>query len=114
MAMHECGRCAHSGWWNREQSVEEGWPTSGGYPLLHTLPLFQEGGVPAGSWGPLPVGELHYRAGDFPVTEAMRRRLVFLPVLTDPVPGAAEQVLAALRKVATHAERLSAASTRTR
>jgi len=89
----------------------EGLPASdGGYPLLHTLRLFREGGLPGGrSWGPLPVEALRYRPGDFPVTEAMRRRMVFLPVLTDPVPGAAEQVLAALRKVATHAGRLSGA-----
>jgi dTDP-4-amino-4,6-dideoxygalactose transaminase len=91
---------------------EEGLPVNnGGYPLLHLLPLFQEGGLPPGSWGPLPASELRYRAGDFPATEAMHRRLVFLPVLTDPVPGAAEQVLAALRKVATHGERLSTAGT---
>jgi perosamine synthetase len=87
----------------------EGLPASGGgYPLLHTLPLFQAGGLPPGSWGPLPVSELRYRPGDFPITEAMRQRLVFLPVLTDPVPGAAEQVLTAIRKVAAHAERLGA------
>jgi perosamine synthetase len=89
----------------------EGLPASdGGYPLLHTLPLFRGDGLTdSRSWGPLPVEALCNRPGDFPVTEAMRRRLVFLPVLTDPVPGAAEQVLAALRKVATHAGRLTAA-----
>jgi hypothetical protein len=36
----------------------------------------------------------------------MRERLVFLPVLSDPVPEAAENVLAAIRKVAQHAEQL--------
>ena len=48
-----------------------------------------------------------YAKGDLPVSEEACSRLVFLPVLTDPIPHAAEGVLSAIRKVAIHAEMLA-------
>ena len=48
-----------------------------------------------------------YKHGDFPITEKACSQLVFLPVLSDPVADAAEQVVAAIRKVAEHAEVLA-------
>lgn len=73
----------------------------GGYALLHQLPYFAEGiteALPVPHW---PGNEsLRYRTGDFPVTEAMHRNLLFLPVLSDPVDGAAEHVLRALHTAA--------------
>jgi perosamine synthetase len=87
---------------------DEGLPaTTSGYPLLHTLPLFRDGfDIYTRGRGPLAEGYHGYAPDDFPVTRQMHDHLVFLPVLSDPVPGAAEKVLAALRKVAHHAEAL--------
>ena len=87
---------------------KEGLPASdGGYPLLHTLPLFAKGfDMFTRNRGPLCGDYPGYKLGDFPVTERMRERLVFLPVLSNPVPEAADSVLAAIRKVAQHAEEL--------
>ena len=47
-----------------------------------------------------------YQAGDFPVSEKACADLVLLPVLSDPIEGAAEQIIAAIGKVAEHAEGL--------
>jgi len=85
------------------------------YPLLHTLPLFAEGfDIFTRGRGPLCTPEMGgdyqgYKEGDFPITEKACSRLVFLPVLSDPVPDAAEKVLAAIRRVAEHASQLAAA-----
>lgn len=68
-----------------------------GYPLLHRLPLFARGyDVFTRDRGPLGAGYPGYREGDFPRTEDMHRRLIFLPVLSDPAPEAAEIVLECL------------------
>jgi len=40
----------------------------------------------------------------------MLEHLIFLPVLSDPVPDAAQRVLAAIRKVAAHAHQLMSVS----
>jgi perosamine synthetase len=83
------------------------------YSLLHLLPLFAEGfDIYTRGRGPLCTPEMGgdyqgYQPGDLPVTEQVCSQLVFLPVLSDPVGGAAERVLAALRKVADHAEELA-------
>jgi dTDP-4-amino-4,6-dideoxygalactose transaminase len=70
-----------------------------GYGMLHDLPLFARGfDVFTRNRGPLGADYPGYRHGDFPVTEKMHERLVFLPVLSNPAPGAAEFVLTALRK----------------
>ena len=85
------------------------------YPLLHQLPLFARGfDIFTRGRGPLCTPEMGgdyagYEGGEFPVAEAVLPRLVFLPVLSDPVPGAAERVIDAIRKVATHAGALAQA-----
>ena len=55
--------------------------------------------------GPLCTPEMggDYRGhnpGDFPISEQVCSQLVFLPVLSNPVADAADQVIAAIRKVA--------------
>ena len=83
------------------------------YPLLHNLPLFTEGlDIYTEGRGALCTPEMggDYRgtaAGDLPVSEKTCSRLVFLPVLADPIPDAAAGVLAAIRKIALHAEMLA-------
>lgn len=80
------------------------------YPLLHTLPLFSEGlDIFMNGRGSLCTAEMGgdyigYSAGDLPVTEKVCSQLIFLPLLTKPVDGAAEQILAAIRKVSNHAD----------
>lgn len=71
------------------------------YPLLHTLPYFAEGfGLFLDNRGPLTGDYLGYKAGDLPTSERVCSNLVFLPVLTDPIEGAAEWVLDRIHKVA--------------
>jgi len=73
----------------------------GGYPLLHTLPLFAKGfDVFTKNRGPLCGDYKGYREGDFPVTEEMHKHLIFLPVMSDPVPGAADVVVEGIRMAA--------------
>lgn len=88
---------------------QEGLPAHlNGYPLLHRLPIFAEGfDLYTRGRGPLCGDYPGYKEGDFPVTEKVAEHLVFLPVLSDPVPGAAESVLQAIRKVANHAHQLT-------
>lgn len=70
-----------------------------GYGMLHDLPLFAKGfDLFTRDRGPLGADYSGYRRGDLPVTERMHERLVFLPVLSNPAPGAAEFILAAVRK----------------
>jgi dTDP-4-amino-4,6-dideoxygalactose transaminase len=78
----------------------EGLPAKGSpYPLLHRLPLLRDGfDLFTRNRGPLSGDYQGYKEGDLPVTEEMVRRLVFLPVLSDPVPGAAEKVIEAIRR----------------
>jgi hypothetical protein len=72
-----------------------------GYGLLHDLPLFARGfDVFTRNRGPLGEGYKGYRRGDFPVTEKMHERLVFLPVLSNPAPEAAGVVVGALARAA--------------
>ena len=80
------------------------------YPLLHTLPLFSEGlDIFMNGRGSLCTTEMGgdyegYSVGDLPVTEQVCSQLIFLPLLTNPIDGAGEQILAAIRKVTCHAE----------
>jgi dTDP-4-amino-4,6-dideoxygalactose transaminase len=78
----------------------EGLPAKGNpYPPLHTLPLLRDGfDLFTRDRGPLAGDYPGYREGDLPVTEEMVRRLIFLPVLSDPVPGAADKVIEAIRR----------------
>ena len=79
------------------------------YPLLHTLPLFTHGlDIYMNGRGPLCPPDkggdyVGYAPGDLPVTERACSRLIFLPLLTRPVPGAAARILTAMRKVSQHA-----------
>ena len=79
------------------------------YPLLHTLPLFMHGlDIYMNSRGSLCTADMGgtfkgYAAGDLPVTEKACSQLIFLPLLTQPVAGAAAGILTAIRKVALHA-----------
>ena len=78
------------------------------YPLLHTLPLFTHGlDIYMNNRGPLcptDTGGVFetYAAGDLPVTERACSQLIFLPLLTKPVAGAASGILSAIRKVSLH------------
>ena len=85
------------------------------YPLLHTLPLFAQGldiyMEGRGSLCTPAMGGTYegYTAGALPVTERACSRLVFLPLLTNPVPRAAEGILTAIHKIVAHAEPLARA-----
>ncbi|HPC18100.1 MAG TPA: DegT/DnrJ/EryC1/StrS family aminotransferase [Candidatus Hydrogenedentes bacterium] len=73
------------------------------YPNLHDLPLFAKGfDIFTRNRGPLCANEGYtgYRPGDFPNAERAMARTIFLPVLSDPAPGAAQAVLRALREAA--------------
>jgi len=67
--------------------------------LLHRLPLFAQGfDIFTRGRGPLCEGTWRRpHEGDFPAAERLHRDLVFLPMLTDPAPGAVDRVIAALR-----------------
>jgi hypothetical protein len=49
-----------------------------------------------------------YAAGDLPVTEKACSQLIFLPLLTKPVAGAASGILTAIRKVSLHSRLIAA------
>lgn len=69
------------------------------YGLLHYLPYFAEGfDLFPGDRGPLSGDYPGYKPGDLPATEAMHKQLLFLPILSDPVEGAVEYYLEALKK----------------
>jgi len=71
------------------------------YPPLHLLPYFARGfDLYTGNRGVLVEGWTGYQKGDLPVTERMAQELLFLPVLSDPVDGAAQVILNALREAA--------------
>ena len=91
----------------------EGLPTnSNPYPLLHTLPLFTHGlDIYMNGRGPLCTTDMGgafktYAPSDLPVTEAACSQLIFLPLLTKPVTGAAVGILKAIRKVALHSHQI--------
>ena len=90
-----------------------GLPTnSNPYPLLHTLPLFSEGvDIFTNGRGSLCTPEIGgdyegYSPGDLPVTEAICSQLIFLPLLTKPVSGAAERILTAIRKISENSQEI--------
>ena len=69
------------------------------YPLLHRLPLFADGFDFYGrDRGPLSGDYPGYQEGDLPVTEKLVAELIFLPVLSDPIPGAAQLILDGIEK----------------
>ena len=90
-----------------------GLPTnSNPYPLLHTLPLFSEGiDIFTNGRGSLCTPEIGgdyegYSPGDLPVTETICSQLIFLPLLTKPVSGAAERILTAIRKISENSQKI--------
>ncbi len=77
------------------------------YSLLHRLPLFAQGfDLFTRNRGPLSGDYAGYKEGDFPVTEELVSNLIFLPVLSDPIPGAAGLIAEALKKAGEIARRL--------
>ena len=84
------------------------------YPLLHTLPLFTDGlDIYMNSRGSLCTADMGgtfkgYAAGDLPVTEHACSQLIFLPLLTQPIAGAASGILTAIRKVSLHSGLIAA------
>ena len=74
----------------------------GPYPNLHDLPLFAKGfDIFTRDRGPLCASEgyMGYKQGDFPKAEYAKARTIFLPVLSDPIPGAAKIVLDTLKGI---------------
>ena len=64
------------------------------YGLLHGLKIFAEGfDLFTKGRGPLGKSYRGYSEGDFPVTEAVFKQLIFLPLLSDPVPGAVDIIV---------------------
>ena len=80
------------------------------YSPLHLLPLFSQGfDIFTRSRGPLCTPDMGgdyqgYNEGDFPVTEDTYSNLMFLPVLTDAVEGAADRILSAIHKAVDRAK----------
>ena len=73
------------------------------YPLLHKLPIYAEGfDLYGGGRGSLSGDYAGYKAGDLPITEQMVSELIFLPVLSEPIPGAADLIVDSLRNAASH------------
>ena len=69
------------------------------YGLLHGLKIFSEGfDLFTRHRGPLCGDYQGYREGDFPVTEEIFKRLVFLPMLSDPVPEAVDKIVVMLKR----------------
>jgi dTDP-4-amino-4,6-dideoxygalactose transaminase len=69
------------------------------YESLHRLKIFSEGfDIFTRGRGPLCGDYPGYRKGDFPATEAVVERLIFVPMLSDPLPGAVEKVAMMLEK----------------
>jgi dTDP-4-amino-4,6-dideoxygalactose transaminase len=67
--------------------------------LLHGLKIFSEGfDLFTRNRGPLCGDYQGYREGDFPVTEEIFKRLLFLPMLSDPVPEAVDKIVTMLQR----------------
>jgi perosamine synthetase len=76
------------------------------YGLLHRLKLFAEGfDVFTRKRGPLCGDYRGYQEGDFPVAEGIHEHLIFLPMLSDPVPNAVDKVMAMLQRAVDRAMR---------
>jgi len=70
-----------------------------GYGLLHELPYFAEGFDLFGdNRGAIIENYDGYKAGDFPGAEELMEKLVFLPVLTEPIDGACEELVQRMKK----------------
>ncbi len=94
-----------------EALQEEGLPDlKSPYSPLHLLPLFSQGfDIFTRGRGPLCTPDMGgdyrgYNEGDFPVTEDTWSNLIFLPVLSDAVEGAADRILSAIHKAVDRAK----------
>jgi len=77
------------------------------YGLLHGLKIFADGyDLFTRNRGPLCGDYPGYAEGDFPVIEDAFRRLIFLPMLSDPISGAAQIVLDRIRRASEKAAAL--------
>jgi len=80
------------------------------YSPLHLLPLFSRGfDIFTRGRGPLCTPDMGgdykgYSEGDLPVTEDTCSNLMFLPVLSDAVEGAADRILSMIQKAVDRAE----------
>ena len=73
--------------------------SSSPYGLLHRLPIFADGfDIFTSNRGPLCGDYAGCREGDFPATEEIFGRLIFLPMLSDPVPDAVDRITDLLQK----------------
>jgi len=71
------------------------------YPLLHTLSIFRDGfDLFTRGRGPLAGDYAGYGDDALPVTRRAVENLIFLPLLSAPVAGAAEKVIEAVRHAA--------------
>jgi perosamine synthetase len=69
------------------------------YGLLHRLKIFAEGfDLFTRQRGPLGGDYRGYREGDLPVTTEVFKRLIFLPMLSDPVPDAVDRIVDMLKR----------------
>ncbi len=69
------------------------------YGLLHGLKIFSEGfDLFTRNRGPLCGDYQGYQEGDFPITEEIFKRLLFLPMLSDPVPEAVDKIVTMLKR----------------
>lgn len=91
-----------------ELMKEEGLNVSASpYGLLHGLKLFAEGfDIFTDNRGPLCGDYPGYKEGDFPVTEEVFRRLIFLPVLSEPVEGAVDKVVEMIKRAVNRAMKI--------
>jgi len=69
------------------------------YGLLHGLKIFTDRfDLFTRCRGPLCGDYRGYRAGDLPTTEEVFKRLIFLPMLSDPVPEAVDRIIDMLKR----------------
>lgn len=79
------------------------------YGLMHLEPIFNDFPLEGfgGPWGVPGLVERHVlQPGSLPVSEAIARKVFWLPAFIDPEPGLLDQYIAAFHKVITNAPRL--------
>ncbi|MBN2008388.1 DegT/DnrJ/EryC1/StrS family aminotransferase [candidate division KSB1 bacterium] len=91
----------HHGLDTQQQAIrQEGLSASSSpYSLLHRLPLFAQGfDMVKENREPLFGDCQCYQEGDFLNSEKIFKQLLFLPMLSDPVPDAAEKIQVMLQR----------------
>lgn len=87
--------------------------TSMGYGKMHLEPVFTDFPFDdlGGPWGaPGYVTRRKYAEGSLPISEALAKKVLWLPAFTDPEPGLMAQYVEAIAKVAANADRLASAA----